>query len=413
MKKKTVLNEVIGYYLKSNDFNGLPIYGMELYDYNALCQLIDEGLVEVLSGKEVINPHIKGFDINIPVELQKKNILNKENHAVLYPTKKALKPIAFDHTKPYTSLLQKGEKQFAIVYFSIEILERYANNPMFVIMDSGYRGNIYIRDEYLGEGTIGSEYIKDYGMAYIDGINLHRAVGVIVRDLARLSPQKQILWKGFELTDQKVCKIAPGFVDNLFKNKWVKKVWIFHALLEEMKVINEQCRFMSIPKLFNKTFGTHYSEMPEGFRNIFLPTLKNYYDFVLVLEKIIVHNISYKTFQKKAPYISNIDRKDNMGRNKGSLLMLEEWLNINIQTKENISDLIVKPLRRIRSIRQKPAHVLISNKFDVQLYQKQFDLMNETYGAIRAIRLFFSNHPIAKEAQIPDHLVSGKDIVNY
>lgn len=38
--------------------------------------------------------------------------------------------------------------------------------------------------------------------------------------------------------------------------------------------------------------------MPEGSRNILLPTLKNYYDFVLVLKKIIVHNISYKTFQK-------------------------------------------------------------------------------------------------------------------
>lgn len=50
------------------------------------------------------------------------------------------------------------------------------------------------------------------------------------------------------------------------------ETWIFHALIEEIKVINEQCEHIGIPKLFNKTFGTHYSEMLEGFRNILLPT---------------------------------------------------------------------------------------------------------------------------------------------
>lgn len=191
------------------------------------------------------------------------------------------------------------------------------------------------------------------------------------------------------------------------------ETWIFHALIEEMRVINEQCEHMGIPKLFNKTFGTHYSEMPEGFRNILLPTLKNYYNFVLVLEKSTVHNISYKTFQKDATYIRSIDRKDESGKDKGSLVMLDEWLSKNIRTQENLTDLIIKPLKNIRSIRQKPAHELTSNEYDVTLHQKQFDLMNDTYKAIRAIRLFFANHPLAKDVKVPEHLVSGKGIVNY
>lgn len=45
--------------------------------------------------------------------------------------------------------------------------------------------------------------------------------------------------------------------------------------------------------------------MPEGFRNILLPTLKNYYDFVLVLEKIIVHKFLIKHF-KKMPRIYEV-----------------------------------------------------------------------------------------------------------
>ncbi len=412
MKKETVLNEIINYYIESDDFNGLSVYNMKNYDYNILCELIDEGLIEVLSEKEVVNPHIKGFDFIIPINQQKENIAKNTNYSVLYPTKKALESIPLDYRKPYSLLLQKGVKQFKIIYFNIEILERYFNNPKFIIIDGGYCGKIYVKDEYTDDENIENEYIDDYGMAYIDGEYLERAVGVFVCDLAKLSSQKQMLWKGFELQNQKKCKINASFVDNL-KGKWGNKVWIFHALIEEMIVINEQCKSMRIPELFNKTFGTDYSEMPEGFRNIFMPTLKNYYDFVLVLEKVIVHNISYRTFQKDAPYIHSIDRKDKSGKDKGSLVMLDEWLNKNIRTQENLTDLIVEPLRNIRKIRQKPAHELISNEYDVTLYQKQFDLINDTYSAIRALRLFFANHPLAKEVKVPEHLVSGKDIVNY
>ena len=413
MDKETVLNEIISFYLESHDFNGLPVYNMKFYDYDILCELIDEGLVIVLSDKEVLNPHIKSFDFDIPLDRQKENVSSKVNYSVLYPTEKALESIPPDHAKPYSDLLQKGEEQFKIIYFDIEILERYNNNPKFLIMDNGYRGDIYVKDEFSEDETLVSEYIKNYGMAYIEGDILDRAVGVFVCDLAKLSSQKQMMWKGFELLDQTKCQISPGFVKNLIRGEWVDEIWIFHALIEEMKIINEQCEHMKIPKLFNKTFGTHYSEMPEGYRNILLPTLKNYYDFVLVLEKIVVHNISYKTFQKDALFIRSIERKDESGKDKGSLAMLEEWLIKNIRTPEDISEIIIKPLKNIRQIRQKPAHELISNQYDVMLYRKQLDLMSETYAAIRAIRLFFSNHPLAKDVEVPEYLLTGHDIANY
>lgn len=413
VEKESILKEIIEYYLSSHDFNGLPIYNMKTYDYLILCDLIDEGLIEVLSEKEVMNPHIKGFNLNIPLEQQKENISKESNYSVLYPTKKALETTSVDYSRPYTILMQKGENQFKIIFFNIEILERYANNPQFSIIDNGYRGNIYPKDEYLDDKTIEYEYIKDYGMDYIDGDNLERTVGIFICDLAKLSSQKQMLWKGFELPDQEKCKINSGFIDNLIHGKWVTKLWIFHALIEEMKVINEQCECIGIPQLFNKTFGKHYSQMPYGFRNILLPTLKNYYDFVLVLEKMVVHNISYKTFQKSALYISKIERKDELGKDKGSLIMFEEWLCKNIRTQENITEILKKPLKNIRKIRQKPAHELTSNKYDISLNQKQVDLMKETYTAIRGIRLFFANHPLAKNVEVPEYLISGKDIVNY
>lgn len=408
-----VLNEIIEYYLNSRDFNGLPIYKMQNYDFNILCDLIDEDIIEVLSENEVMNPHINGMEYKIPKENQKLNISNKKKYSVLYPTKKALENIKIEYTSPYTKMMQSGEKQFKIIYFDIEILERYINNPKFIVIDNGYRGNIYTKDEYYDDKSIEDEYIKDYGMAYIKGGIIKRAVGVFVCDLAKLSPRKQMLWHSFELLEQDECEINTGFVKNLLYGEWVTKVWIFHALLEEMKIINSQCELMGISPLFNKTFGTQYTEMPDGYRNIFLPTLKNYYDFVLVLEKMIVHNISYKTFQKSALYIASVERKDEKNNDKGSLVMFEEWLNKNIKTSEDLSQLIIKPLRNIRKIRQKPAHELTSNEYDISLYQKQIDLMNSTYSSVRAIRLFFSNHPLAKNIQIQEYLITGEDIVAY
>lgn len=251
-------------------------------------------------------------------------------------------------------------------------------------------------------------------MAYREGENLNRAIGVFICDLVKLSPQKQMLWTGFELPNQNECKINSEFIKNLLYGQWVDKVWIFHALIDEMNVINKQCELMEIPKLFNKTFGTHYTEMPEGYRNIFLPTLKNYYDFVLVLEKMVVHNISYKTFQKSALHIASVERKDENGNDKGSLLMFDEWLNKNIRTSENLSQIIIKPLKNIRKIRQKPAHELTSNKYDIALYKEQHDLMNDTYTAIRAIRLSFNNHPLVRNnVEIPEYLITGENIVSY
>lgn len=411
MENNIVLQEIVDYYLQSKDFNGLPIYQMNHYDKEELFNLIDNDLIEVISEREVLNPHIRGFSINISKDVQKNNVSDKKSHTCFYPTEKALDGVEIDYKSPYTSLMQKGKEQFDIIYFDIEVLERYINNPKFLIMDGGYRGSIYMRDEYYDEED--SEYIKDYGMAYIEGEELVRSVAVFLIDLASLSPKIQMLWKAFELNNQKACKVDSGFVKNLIYGEWVTDYWIFHAIIDEMMVINKQCEVMGINPLFSKTYGTHFSEMPEGYRNILLPTMKNYYDFVLVMEKMFVHNISIKAFQKDGFLIKGIERKDDNGNLKGSLVMFSEWMNKNIKTSINFDEVIIKPLRNIRKIRQIPAHELTDNRYDIGVYKKQNELVTETYKAIRGIRLFFSNHPQAKTIEIPEQLVTGESIVCY
>lgn len=410
--KEKILDEIVNHYINSSRFNGVPIYNMDDYDINSIIELINEGMIEAISECDVLNPHIKGFDLKLSKEHQIESARNLNSHTCFYPTDKALQTIKIDYKRPYTALMQTGKAQFDIIFFDVEILERYNNNPKYLIMDNGYRGCISVKDEYYNE-TEENEYIKDYGMAYIDGDKLNRAIGVFAIDLARLSPRIQMLWKGFELENQEECKINSGFIENLIEGRWVTQYWIFHALLDEMKVINKQCEAMELPKLFSHVYGTGYTEMPEGYRSIMLPTLKNYYDFVLVMEKLVVHNISYKIFQKDSLHISKIERKDEQGKDKGSIVMLQEWLKKNVRANFDMDEVIINPLKNIRRIRQVPAHELTNNKYDLDVYEKQRELMEETYEAVRAIRMLFMGHPMAKNVKIPKPLLEGKNIVFY
>lgn len=418
--KEKILNKIINFYLTSYDFNGLPICDVDENYEEIIIELINEGMVEAISEKDVINPHIKGFELGLSKEHQIENAKDRDSHTCFFPTSKALANVKVDNQCPYTALLQRGKAQFDIIFFNVEILERYRNNPKFLIIDYGYRGCISIKDEFYDENDENennedenNEYIEDYGMAYIDGDKLKRAIGVFARDLANLAPQIQMLWKGFELKDQKSCKINYGFYKNLIEGQWVKEYWIFHALLEEMKIINAQCKAMDLPNLFQHVYGTDYNEMPEGYRSILLPTLKNYYDFVLVLEKLVVHNISIKTFQKDAFQVRKVERKDDDGKDKGSISMLQEWLKKNVASNFDIDEVIINPIKSIRKIRQIPAHELPENKYDVDVYEKQKELMINTYEAIRAIRILFMGHPLAKDVEIPDCLLRREDIVFY
>lgn len=71
--REKLLNEIINFYLSSSRFNGLPIYDIDEYDAEVMIELINEGMVEAISEKDVLNPHIKGFELGLSKEHQIKN----------------------------------------------------------------------------------------------------------------------------------------------------------------------------------------------------------------------------------------------------------------------------------------------------------------------------------------------------
>lgn len=412
MNKHELLECIVNYYLNSGDFNGIPNYRLKDYNNDDMIELINEELVETISENDVLNPHIKGFDLELTTAQHISNAKGDNGQTVFYPTAKALQNVCVDYTRPYTMLLQRGSAQLKIIYFDIEVLERYINNPKYLIMDYGYKGSISIEDAYW-EDELHDEYVKEYGMAYKEGGKIVRAVAVFVRDLARLSPKAQMLWRSFEHEKQDEYLVEDGFVKNAILGGFVTKHWVFDAILEEMQIINQQCDAIGLPHLFNHVYRISYDERPDGYGSILLPTLKNYYDFVLVMEKLLVHNISIKTFLKDVSGIRAIDRKNEDGQDKSSINMFKEWMGINVRANFDMDAVIIAPLKKIRKIRQVPAHELYSNEYDVDIYEKQRDLVDESYEALRAIRSLFMGHPLAKSVKIPSYLLSGKNIVFY
>lgn len=411
--KEKILKIITDYYLNSGDFNGLPLYYFDKNYTDLICQLIDEGKVEVLSSAFVINPHIKAFRLNIDKEEQKKEVINNGDSVVLYPTEKYLKELNLNSEKPFTKMLLEGQGQLKIVFFKIEILETYFQDPRYKVFWYDYRGSIVVSDEFYDE-NLESEYIKDFGLGYHkEKLYEERVVGVFLGDLAELSLNAQLKWKANYLENQQDYFINDGFYKNLILGEWVDEVSIYDAILDEMMIINKMCENMGIPHLFRKTYEPHTFEKPEDYRIMFLPTLKNYYSFVLVLEKIIIHNINYKTFITTAKYIKPVERKDGKGNLKHSLNMMSEWLKQNISTNEDIDKLIINPLKSIRKIRQVPAHEIYSNQYDKLLYKKQNEIILETYKAIRSIRLFFANYPGNQDIEIPEYLITGEKIRVY
>ena len=53
-----------------------------------------------------------------------------------------------------------------LVYFDIQVLERYFEDPKYLIFYSDYRGSIVIDDKYVDEDADRIEYLKDFGLAH-------------------------------------------------------------------------------------------------------------------------------------------------------------------------------------------------------------------------------------------------------
>ncbi|MEL1252171.1 hypothetical protein AAEO57_00175 [Flavobacterium sp. DGU38] len=432
--KDKILNLVYNFFIKSSDFNGIPLRSiskeMEIeYEksINIIKELVNEGSITIQSST---NPHIIGFGI-FPIEKQIQILEQAKDTKVkiqkigeveirfertkfpicLYPSSDYLKinrDVAGFNNAFYIQQLALGEPQLKPVFFEIEVLDRYFNDPRFDFNFKDYSGRISCRYDENGKAILRDEdnvFLKSFGLGVDE--NNNRLAVVYLRYLKDLTAEHQMYWKGKEKSGK--CTMLEEYRQNTIEGNWSSSHSIFSAFLAEQKAINELTQLIFSKTIFRKTFESE--ERPKEFTFFFVPTLKNYNDFILLLDKMISENIDKDFFEGKIALFEYKEVEEGIVEKqwKGTLQLFEEWLRGEYEFKDQeTAAKLFKPLKKIRRERQTPAHRINENEYDSKYIERQKEVMKEAYSVFRNLRFVFQQHPSALDYGIPKWLEKGQ-----
>lgn len=417
MSTEAVLQTILHFYLKSDDFNGILLpalceaVGAAWQDVqDSLCQLVTEEKVTLTFSSVFVNPHIKAFpDLAVQDQIER---LGKEDPAGIcaYPTSEVIQKAVnlSDHDdRPFTKRLLLGEPQLTPVYFELEILERYHSDPRYRYDFYDYGGSISVTDEHFQSQDFPDRHkvlLQTFGLGYRqDG---SRVVVVFLRYLSDLSPQHQQIWNAHIIAAG--CRMVREYYQNSILAEWAEHGSVYQAILEEQTAINDMARLMGKPPLFRAEYRDN---RPRGFHTLLRPTQRGYAEFILLLDKLLSDNIDKAFFEGDIPLSRARECSDGTVQviEKGSLVLLDEWLKKHYRLKGDAGyDYIVGPLREVRRLRQKPAHSIETDRYDPGYNAQQDELIGRVYRAVEAIRILLSRHEKAKEYRLPDWLEQGK-----
>ncbi len=414
-----ILIKVTDFYRTSADFNGLPVLQLvenlkESIEHVQpfLIHLVRDGALSVLFPDSDSNTHIKRFGVEtVEVQLQKLDRLNdyQSGHVCLYPTTSHLSQVvdsAEYNQRPFTLRLALGEPQLTHLAFDPSVLEFYRNDPRYYYSTDDISGWIAVHDRYGVSDQMPPRdkvLLQHFGFSYDSQQN--RAVAVALRYLADLSAEHQQIWNAKLL--QGDYKLHPDYKRSHILGEMPKGVSIFSAFLQELCQINEMCHLMERPPLFKRDFS---EGKPMGFGFLLRPTLKEYQDFVHLLDKMLSENINQEFFMNEVALEYEESRNDGtvVVRQKGSISVLDEWF-ANYYTFKDRTPIteMIEALREVRRQRQRPAHALEDDAFDQQYFRSQREMIIKAYEGLRTLRLTFANHPKVKGYKYPEHLDSG------
>lgn len=420
MDDPTALEYIAEFYLSSHNFNGLPVrtlrehLGLDMLAANELLErLVKAEEVDLLFGNVHPNPHIKAFShITHAQQLAFLKELGLTDSVCVYPGKKYLARLPLDtrfEGRPFDLELARGYGQLEHRAFDLSILEHYRNDPRYYYETDSINGSISIRNEYFENESMPQHdqvLMQSFGFAY-DG-DLNRAVAVFLRYLADLSPEHQRVWHAKMLPGE--YDLHPDYYRNSILGDWGTKISIFEAFILKLSVINQMCAIIGKPTVFRQAFQ---SERPTEFGFLLRPTLAEFNAFVLLLDKMLSDNINKDFFANDLPLEEDKMRPDGKieVRQKGTLALLEEWLRKYFRPAEPepFEDMF-KTLRTVRRLRQKPAHAVNENVFDLAYFKEQRKLMIDAYCVLRTLRLVFANHPKVRRnpPEIEEHLARGE-----
>jgi hypothetical protein len=376
-------------YFDSGDFNGLSIKMLADVmdnDIDELRDIIKEAITnEVIEARFNDNTHIRAFS-NAPnkeKQLEYLATMDFPGHICLYPHSNMLAnspKLEKYNDSPYEYELAKGGGQLDFRTFDLSVLEYYRNDPSYSFRTDFIHGEIYINDTYYETGTIRKHdqiILQTFGFAYDNDLN--RYVAVFLRYLADLTPEHQKVWLAKEVKGD--IKLHPDYYVSSIQGSW--------------GIIAEK------PHLFRHTY---HDERPKEFGFLLRPTEAEFNKFMLLLDKMLSDNINKKFFEGDIELESEETRDDDkiVVTQKGTIQLLEQWIYKYFTPAEEqpVKDML-STFRKVRKLRQKPAHKVESDTFDQAIFKKQRDIVINAYVAVRMLRLILANHPKVR-ANPPD-----------
>jgi len=411
--KKALLRQITDFYLKSRDFNGLPARNVRLApsDLKAVVTvLIQTGLVTVVFGDRHPNPHVKAFDPE-PVEdqLQKLAKIGLQD-ACLYPSEEHLRDVidpAAYAGKSFTLKLALGEPQLRPYFFDLTVLEFYRNDPRYHFRVDDISGYMSVSSQHSESGEMEQRdqvFLQTFGFGYDSEFN--RVVVVYLWYLSELSPEHQQIWNAKRVSGK--FMVHPDYHRETMGH-WSEGISVFTAFCEELYHINEMCRLMGRAPLFKEDFRE--DRRPRFFTFLLRPTLGEFNAFVHLLDKMISENINHDFIQGEVLLEEEVQSPEGKTTvvMKGSIRLLEEWLAQQVRFPDPApKDKMITVFKKVRRLRQKPAHAVEQDVFDQKYFKEQRELMTEAYHGIRTLRLILKNHPTTRDYAIPDALQSGR-----
>jgi len=397
---------VVRYYLNSRDYNGISLVQLAAklgVEFEQLRQtavdLVKAGRVSIVSPRQS-NPFIKMLDV--PIEEQLNGLEKREPQFVcLYPTRVAIEaeidPSEYDD-RPFTKMLILGAPKLVALPFRLEVLDAYERDPRYGFSFYDFGGTISTRGEYYEQMDESDRCHLRFGVGYDDEGD--RAVAVYVYHLGSLPARQQRIWKEF-LVDRD-CTMSEEYYKTTILAQWPDTMSVYEAIIHEQVEINKLFGLMGRGGLFRETYEDH--RRPRGFSFFVKPTQDQYDSFIQLLDKMLSENINLDCFGDDVERYRRVEtQKGEFERQtKGSIALLEEWLTRRYPSIEATEvAAIIGPLRKVRQLRQKPAHTIRKDQYDKGFYKTQDVLVWEVYRALSALRRHLMEDDATSDYQPP------------
>lgn len=376
-----------------------------------LSRLIQDGQITAVFSRLSVNMHIKRLP-DPPIGKQL-GLLSGEPLEMfcLYPTASAVEArvdLSAWQGRPFSKDLLLAEPQLAFRAFDMGALERYVADPRYRVHFADYMGRMSITDDYFTDAQHPERdkvSLQTFGLGFDNQRNPY--VIVYLRYLAGLSAEHQQYWNSY-LAGSDVRISEPYFRSSIEGKFWSNRS-VRYAIVEEMRLIRALTEAIWGRSLFR---ASPEGDVPISLTSFLRPTTENFNRFVMALDKLLSESIDVKFFDGKVPMEIETLRPDGkiVVQNKGTLTLLEEWLlrEITWDDPDAFREVVVQPLRKVRRLRQTPAHTFTKDTFSTEYHSTRKQLLWDVFNSLSNIRATLAKHPRGDHIQIPDWLDDGR-----